>query len=318
MNTSDFSKIQWQLHPQNPLIGPPALFPIIADPTVVTPENSPDGRWHMFAHSVWGIHHLIAVDGINWNRQDKPVSGALRPFIFKEADTFYLYYEKVGAISMALSMLPIKKWHSWIEVKTSKDLVHWSTPKLLLHPEVYFSVEQDGAAAVSNPCMVKTSEGQYLLYFSAGLVYVPDCGFNEPRHIGLAIGHSPDGPFEVLNKPVLSPDKNDSWNNLGAGSMKVLKTADGFTGFQNGIYLNNGVSGSAIRLMSSNDGQSWHPVSEQPLLAPSGNGWMASHIYACDIKHYEHSWYLYFNARTTAHWTKGVEKIGLATGNLSN
>ena len=153
-----------------------------------------------------------------------------------------------------------------------------------------------------------------MLYFSAGLVHVPDCGFNEPRHIGCALGNRPDGPFEMMEKPVLSPDANDQWNNLGAGSMKVLMTSDGFIGFQNGIYLNNGISGSAIRLMSSNNGQEWLPMTGQPILAPSGNGWMASHIYACDIQFFEDRWYLYFNARTTAHWTKGVEKIGLATG----
>jgi hypothetical protein len=317
MLLSDFKKIQWHLHPQNPLVHPPALSPLIADPTLVTPDISPDGLWHMFAHSVWGIHHHTSSDGIEWTRLDRPVSGALRPYIFKEGDTFYLYYEKVGALSMALSMLPIRKWYSWVEVRSSKDLIHWSEAKVLLRPEVHFSKEQNGAA-VSNPCMVKTADGQYLLYFSAGLVHVPDCGFNEPRHIGCAFGNRPDGPFKMLEEPVLSPDAHDRWNNLGAGSMKVLMISDGFVGFQNGIYLNDGISGSSIRLMSSTNGQEWLPMDGQPILAPSGNGWMASHIYACDVRFFENIWYLYFNARTTAHWTKGIEKIGLATGSISS
>jgi GH43 family beta-xylosidase len=95
--------------------------------------------------------------------------------------------------------------------------------------------------------------------------------------------------------------------------MKVLKLEDGFVAFQNGIYEHHGVSGSAICLLQSADGIAWTYLREEPVLKPdAANAWMASHIYACDIKCYAGKWYLYFNARNHPHWSKGSEKIGLA------
>jgi predicted GH43/DUF377 family glycosyl hydrolase len=214
---------------------------------------------------------------------------------------------------MVLAMLPFRKWYSSISVMSSNDLIHWTVSKKVLFPEIPYAQEHNGEMAVSNPCMVKEG-GQYLLYFSAGLVHVPDCGFNEPRVISVAKGESPKDLFIPFGEPLIVPEATDLWNNLGAGSMKIVKTEDGWVGFQNGIYMQNGQSGSAIRLMFSEDVIHWTPMSDQPLLAPSGNGWMASHIYACDIRQYGNEWRLYFNARTAAHWTKGKEAVGLMVG----
>lgn len=315
MTTQNFNEINWELHPQNPLIPNPRFSAVIADPSVVTPDNSPDGQWHLFAHSLWNLLHYTSSDGIQWGEPTPVVSSALRPYIFKEGDTYYLYFEKFDRLRLALSFITRKEWYSEIEVIHSKDLINWSKPQTVLKPVMSYAIEPNGAKAVSNPCLVKTSNG-YRLYFSAGLVHVPDCGFNEPRFIAVAESDSPLGPFTPSSNPIISSNKDDVWNNLGAGSMKVLTTEDGYIGFQNGIYLRNGVSGSAIRLWSTNDGLNWNPMSPDPLLHPQGNGWMASHIYACDVRQYQNSWYLYFNARTTAHWTKGKESIGLLKGAL--
>jgi hypothetical protein len=49
--------LEWIDHPDNPLISPPWPEFLIADPSVVTPDISPDDQWHLFAHSLIGIHH---------------------------------------------------------------------------------------------------------------------------------------------------------------------------------------------------------------------------------------------------------------------
>ena len=115
----------------------------------------------------------------------------------------------------------------------------------------------------------------------------------------------------------LSPEPGARWANLGAGAMKVLKADDGYVAFQNGIYWDaeRGRSGSAILLLGSDDGTTWRSLADEPLLTPSGDGWMRSHVYALDVRRTgEGRFHLYFNARDGWHWTSGRERIGLLLG----
>jgi hypothetical protein len=171
-------------------------------------------------------------------------------------------------------------------------------------------------SSVSNPCLVKRSN-EYYLFYSASLVYIPDCGFNEPDSIGLAKSISIKGPYELLQKPIISVDKKDPWCNLSCGSVKVLECEDGFVGFENGIYWdeNKQQSGSAIIVLKSTDGLQWYKLIREPIISPS-TGWRRSHIYACDVRFrsQENKWYLYYNARNDWQVSKGQERIGLLLG----
>ena len=94
--------------------------------------------------------------------------------------------------------------------------------------------------------------GGYALYYSASLVHVPDCGFDEPRHIGVARAATLNRPWLPGPHPVLSPRSDDPRCNLGAGAIKVLRLDDGFVGLQNGIALDaSGASRSAISVCTS-------------------------------------------------------------------
>ena len=55
----------WRDYSGNPLIEPPTSEGIIADPTFLTPETTPDGKWHLFAHSLQGIFHFLSADGLD-------------------------------------------------------------------------------------------------------------------------------------------------------------------------------------------------------------------------------------------------------------
>lgn len=313
LRIEDFKNLHFTLQSNLPLITPPRFTPLIADPTFLTPEFSPDNKWHLFAHSLLGIHHFIADDGINWKRiSGRIVSAALRPFIYQEGDTYYLFYEKYRGLKLLFSFLPKQRWYSRIEMISSRDLQHWSAPKTILRPSLSFHEDVELGKAISNPCLIKIKD-TYRLYFSCSLVRVPDCGFNEPLHISYAESKQIERGFVSAAQPVISPNKDSPWNNLGAGSMKVLECQDGFVAFQNGIYEHHGVSGSAISLLYSTDGIQWDYLDANPILKPDSSiKWMASHIYACDVKYYQGNVYLYFNARNHAHWSKGSEKIGLA------
>lgn len=292
--------VKWEEYPKNPIIKPVFPSPVIADPTLLPPGDAPDGKWHLFAHSIFGIHHFISSNGITWKRLKGVVCHkSLRPFLFKENTLFYLFYEKI------FSFFPFR---SRIEFKLSKNLIDWEKSKIVLSPSLPWHKKTCG-----NPCVIKDNN-EYKLYYSAALVYLEDCKFSEPEHIGIAVSNNIAGSYRTFNKPIISPDKNDSYRNLGAGAIKVLKTNKGYVGFENGIYIGaKGHSHSAIRALRSEDGYLWHGFDKEPILMP-GRGWKKSHVYALDIKIIEDKMWLYFNARNG--WLIGKECIGLCIGTI--
>ncbi len=320
LSIADFSRIEWELASERPLIDPPFPSPLIADPTFLFPQHSPDRAWHLYAHSLMGIHHFISHDGYHWQRQGVVVPNGMRPYLYQDDNGYYLLYEKVHHGRFPWQWLPGRRWQSSIEMIHSTDLQQWSQPRELLSPQLAWHSDARYGSSVSNPCLLKV-DGEYRLYYSAGLEFIPDCGFCEPRYIGVSRANGIEGPYEPLGEPVLQPDKGHPWCNLAAGAMKVLKAKDGWIAFQNGIYWNAGQehSGSAIFLLSSRDGISWHSLRPEPILQPS-KGWQKSHIYALDVHRNsaDGRFYLYFNARSNWHWTRGKERIGLLIGGMGD
>lgn len=296
-------KLKWEDCLQNPLIRPIFPTPIVADPTFLPPDKTHDGKWHLFAHSLMGIHHYVSGEGVKWKRRHElVVPRSMRPFLYTEDATFYLFYEKF------LSYFPQR---SRIEVRHSEDLVKWSAPVIVLRPSFPWHRRTCG-----NPCVIKNGGG-YRLYYSAALVFLKDCKFSEPEFIGMASAKSILGPYNSRPDPVLSPDKSDVFCNHGAGSIKVIKTQKQYVGFHNGIYIDGeGKSRSAIRLIHSKDGITWNGFERGPFLKPEGSGWKHAFVYACDTRLFEGKLYLYYNARNG--WLWGKECIGLCTGSLSD
>jgi hypothetical protein len=169
---------------------------------------------------------------------------------------------------------------------------------------------------MGNPCLVRLAAG-YALYYSAALVHVPDCGFNEPLHVGYATATTLAGPWQLRATPVLSPDPADPRCNLGAGAMKVVRVADGWVGLHNGIAYDRatGRSRSAISVRTSSDGLEWRYAHGEPIVAPD-TGWRRRFVYACDVRRDPRTgrWLLYFNGRDDAPLWKGREAIGFVVG----
>lgn len=196
-------------------------------------------------------------------------------------------------------------------MRFSLDLLDWGSPCTLVEPTLPWQHDQRLGRSVGNPCLVRDG-GRWLLYFSASLAFVPDCGFDEPRFIGLATSGSPDGPFTVAPSPVIDPADDPLPGVLGAGSVKVVRVDDGFVALQNKIFRDAaGTSRSALFLLRSPDGARWEGALPSPLLAPD-TGWRRSHVYACDarLREADSRWYLYYNARDGWYKTRGKERIG--------
>jgi hypothetical protein len=313
MTCDEVAALRWAWDPRSPLLGPPFPSPVLADPTFLPPDATPDGRWHLWAHSLLGIHHHTSDDGFTWRRVGTVARNALRAQVVDLGEAaglgprYRLLYERTRVF------LPFGlPWRSWIESRASHDLWHWSDPVVLLRPSLPWHRDARHGEALSNPCLVPLPEGGWRLYVSAGFAFVPDCGFTEPAWVGVAEGPTADGPFRLRPEPLLGPDPGDPWGNLGAGAVEVRQVRDGWVAFQNAIGWDGARSSSAIRVLASDDGVVWH-VTGEPILAPTGRGWAATHVYALDVRDTPSGIRLYANGRSAAHWTRGREHVGLAT-----
>lgn len=312
---NDIMNTEFQLYEGNPIIhNPPSSF-VVADPSVLTPETSHDGKWHLFCHTFFGVYRYESEDGISWQKKGRIVRRAMRPDINIIDGRYYLFYERtLPPVMNALSLVGVK-WKSEIYCTESSDLEAWSEPYPVITKTRPFEEDSHGTA-ISNPFLIRKGEG-YRLYYSCGQTFIKDCGFCEPTHISFAESDRVSSGYVSRTLPIISPDENKEYLNLCSGCLKVYKLSDCYIGLQNGIYKKDGKSHSAIMLLRSDDGENFEFV--KPFLVPQkcGNSnWMAQYVYACCLTYYEGKLRLYFNARNVSDNLRGRESIGVYEGNV--
>jgi hypothetical protein len=293
----DLRKCVFEDHPGNPVVTPPGREFIIADPTVITPADSPDEKWHMYAHALKGIHHYRSEDGLKWDHVEGPLFVGLRPFLFVE-DGYHLFYERFE-----------RPWRTVVAVRSSRDLETWSEPRTLVAPR--YAWEGKGLKTNSNPCVVK-HDGGYRLYYDAGWVWLPDCFYIEPRHLAVCESDLLLGPYQKQPEPILSPDPAVPYRNQGVGALRAYPPEGKrpWLALHNNMFVDKeGHSRSDVRLYESEDGLTWSPTSDKPILAPEP-GWKKAFVYAVFAVEWEGRAYLYYNARDG--WFRGTERIGVA------
>ena len=319
MTVARFLSLRWK-DEGDFLIEAPFPSPIIADPTFLLPEETRDGTWALFAHDAFGIRRYSSEDGSLWRDRGLVQRNAMRAFVRRFENEYVLLFEKYRPFAIPLQLLPRRpRWRSRIMLARSGDLRGWTPPREILKPDFPWAADPRLGESVSNPCLVRDRE-VWRLWFSASLVTIPDCGFDEPRFIGCAEADRMEGTFRVEPEPRISPvgpaEEAASTNReLGAGSLKVIRLDDGWIGLQNRIFRgSDGRSRSAIFLLRSEDGLDFRPARKEPLVAPS-SGWRASHVYACDCRLDEKKgvWVLYYNARDRWQKAGGKERIGRIT-----
>ncbi len=289
---------------------------VVADPSLLTPDEAHDGKWHMFFHTNLGVYQFLSDDGINFKKVQKVVPRAMRPNINVIGGRYYLFYEHTRSLAAnALNVVNAVPWKSEIYVTESDDLLHWSEPKPVITNTRSYEQSERGMS-ISNPFLLQ-EEGVNRLYYSCGLTYIDDCRFCEPTYINYAESEQLTTGYVSAEKPLISPDKNSPYLNLCSGCLKVYKLADGYIGIQNGIYEKDGKSHSAIILLTSSDGL--HFEFEKVLVEPSvvhGKNWMKQFVYASHLVKCGNTLRLYFNARDTSNIIFGRECIGFAEAQL--
>ncbi len=306
----DFNKLEFNLYKKNPIIKNPLSSFVIADPSVLTPEESHDGLWHLFCHTFFGVYMYDSEDGVEFKKIKKIVKHAMRPNINFIDGKYYLFYEKTKSpIENALSTIGLK-WKSEIYCTESSDLKSWSKPYLVLGNTRDYEVDEHGQA-LSNPFLIKIND-KNRLYYSCGQTFIKDCGFCEPRYISIAESEKISSEYVSLEEPIIKPDKSLEHLNLCSGCLKVYRLKDCYIGLQNGLYEKNGKSHSAIMLLKSEDGVNFEYVKQ--FLVPQLCGeskWMAQYVYACCLTYHNNKFRLYFNARNVSNNLLGRESIGV-------
>lgn len=306
----EFNNLEFKLYGKNPIIKNPLSSFVIADPSVLTPENSHDNKFHLFCHTFFGVYMYDSNDGMIFKRKLKITNRAMRPNINYIDGTYYLFFERTKPVICNLLSLIGLKWKSEIYCSVSTDLKNWGKPYPVITKSRDYHEDNRGIS-ISNPFLLKLNDN-YRLYYSCGLTFIDDCGFCEPTHISFAESKSIDKDYISLEKPIISPDENSKYLNLCSGCLKVYKLKDCYIGLQNGIFNDDNKSHSAIMLLKSADGINFQFV--KPFLIPqkcAESNWMAQYVYACCLTKYKNKLRLYFNARNVSNNLLGRESIGV-------
>lgn len=295
----DLSRLKFTDHPQNPLIRPPFPEALIADPFVISPQSSPDGLWHLFAHSLIGLRQYTSGDGFSWSAPSSPIFYfAYRPFVYQERGVFYLIYEKI------LNPLNLPYYDSRLEISSSSNLVTWSPPQTLLSPALPWHKTANRQGNLGNPCLIKINH-TYRLYYSSGLIYQPGNGFCEPAFTGYAGSTHLLGPYSFHPRPLTwahSPtDKHVS-------AIRVYRYRRQFMALQT-VFRS---STSSLCLTVSSDGINWEKNSHS--IVSSDKPWKKSYVYVGSLIKIGREFRIYYNARSGRRF--GTESIGLATAAL--
>ena len=75
----------------NPVLKPWGGSIVVADPSLLTPDISPDGKWHMFFHTTFGVYSSESNDGISFDKATKIANRAMRPNINFIDGKYYLF-----------------------------------------------------------------------------------------------------------------------------------------------------------------------------------------------------------------------------------
>ena len=316
LTVSQIINADFRISESSPVLRPWGLSLVVADPSVLTPEISHDGKWHMFFHTTFGVYHSVSNDGIAFAKAEKIADRAMRPNINLIDGKYYLFYERTRPlIANALNLVNAVRWKSEIFVIESSDLKNWTEPKPVITNTREYEKSNRGMS-ISNPYLVQEN-GINRLYYSCGLTYIKDCGFCEPTHISYAESEKLTDGYVSAEKPIISPDKSIPYLNLCSGCLKVYRLSDGYIGIQNGIYEKGGKSHSAIILLTSSDGLNFEFA--KMLVEPAvvdGKNWMKQFVYASHLVRHGNILRLYFNARDTANPILGRECIGFAEAEI--
>lgn len=289
------SNAYWYSFSDEPILARGALR--LCDPAYLLPEESPDGLWHMFAHTAIGLEHLTSTSGLEWTREHVIVYRGHSPFIYKERDTYYLFYEihsKTSFFKKDVNNLSVSR----IMVICSTDLLLWSEPRMVLDStKITRAQYKNGPIRVSRPQIVEMNGG-YRLYFGAGETRLYDTKQKATARLMYAQSDYLDGDYRVNPEPILDIEPDGKYRNLATGSVHIVKCSDGVAAFECAFSYDEERKRSVtnLLLLTSSDGSNF--TFNKIIQKSPKEGWASRYMTSVDVrfKESENSWYCYYSA----------------------
>jgi len=311
----------WFPFSDEPVIKGLWYVPRLSSPVFLFPEESPDGKWHLFVHSWLGIQHYVSDSGIMWEPMGVVQVRGKYPFLFKEKGAFHIIYERHGRQIPFVEHFTarMKKSHlvgSHIEMRSSNDLSVWSEPRILIDAkEVPLSDDYMKQRYIVHPQLI-LAEGGYRLYVGSSKYSKNP---SSSRYLFSFFAKKLEGPYTLESpKPIIEAVPNDQWRSLASGRISIYKGSNKYYALQNPRYWDQKrkKEASAIILLVSDDGLKWQRFERQPILTPTEKGWASEHIISCDVKYKsdEDCWYCYYTASGEKQFGFVREEIGLLIG----
>lgn len=311
----------WYVFSDEPVETSPWYMPRLTHPAFLLPEDSPDGLWHLFAHTWVGIQHYISTSGLTWEPQHIVIMRGHAPCIYKEGKTYYLIYENHNK-NFGFKREKGESKKSRILISSSTDLKVWSTPKVLVKSEKVSYSSHFMSPRLSRPQLVPFN-GKYRLYFGSSIQRLFDSKEQVITYLSYAESENIDGPFVWKERPILVPDLDSKDHNLAIGSCKIIPCSDGLAALACSYYydVNDNKSHSALFLLTSSDGDNWSY--DRTIMTTPTSGWASGYLSSsdCVFKADEDTWYCYFSAfEHKKNFPLYLEKesLGLLLGKVKN
>lgn len=298
----------------------PWYLPRLSDPAIVLPEESPDGKWHLFAHTWAGIMHYTSSSGLNWERRKLVFFRSNSPFIYKEAQEYYMLFETHDR-DWGKKSKDVTKKGSRVMISVSKDLYSWSQPKVIMEAkDISESSWRQSHSRISRPQLVLW-QGRYRLYFGAGELTIYDSGQKSTAMFMMAESDYIEGPYKLYGEPLIEIEPDSEYRNLATGGIRVIALSDCLAAVECSYFYDkdNNRSRSAMLLLHSDDGIEWsiHSVMQTSPL----EGWSSRAITGCAVKlvEDEDTWYCYYSANSSRRilgFELVRESLGLLLGKI--
>ena len=136
-----------------------------------------------------------------------------RPYVFREGDRLYLYYEQYHARDLFRESSILMRTADILRTETGLEFRWANASTEMLRPQLVW--EMIGTRRVGNPFVFYSEDHEeYRLYYSASSVHLEDSNIDEPIHLGLARADSPEGPWTRLAEEPLQVDPGMDTTNL--------------------------------------------------------------------------------------------------------
>lgn len=307
----------WYVFSDESVESSPWYMPRLTHPTFLLPEDSPDGLWHLFAHTWVGIQHYISTSGLTWEPQKITFFRGHAPCIFREGDLYYLIYENHNR-SFGFKNRRGESKKSRILISSSSDLKIWSEPKVILEAQNVPYSSHFSSLRISRPQLVLWG-GKYRLYFGSSLIKLFDSKESVIVYLSYAEADRLEGPYLFRKEPVIFPDLESTTHNLAVGSCNLIPCSDGLAALSSSFYydIEENKSHSSLFLLTSADGDKWK--FEKKVMQTPEEGWASGYISSADCvyKADENTWYCYFSAlkhKKNLPLFMGRESLGLLLG----